>query len=188
MKSDPKGDGGQSGRRLPVIFAPLRHRDFRLLWSGMTVSLLGDGIFIVALAWQVYELSDAATALSLVGLAMTIPNVLFLLIGGVVSDRFDRRRVLLAADLIRGLAVAAMGVLSLNGTIELWHLMGLAALYGGGTAFFGPAFDAIVPDLVASDLLIQANSLDQFVRPPPGGWPARRWADSSSHGAPAARS
>ena len=105
------------------------------------------------------------TALSLVGLAMTIPNVLFLLIGGVVSDRFDRRRVLLAADLIRGLAVAAMGVLSLNGTLELWHLMGLAALYGGGTAFFGPAFDAIVPDLVASDLLIQANSLDQFVRP-----------------------
>ena len=165
MKSDPKGDGGQSGRRLPVIFEPLRHRDFRLLWSGMTVSLLGDGIFIVALAWQVYELSDAATALSLVGLAMTIPNVLFLLIGGVVSDRFDRRRVLLAADLVRGLAVAAMGVLSLNGTIELWHLMGLAALYGGGTAFFGPAFDAIVPDLVASDLLIQANSLDQFVRP-----------------------
>ena len=82
MKSDQKGDGGQSGRRLPVIFEPLRHRDFRLLWSGMTVSLLGDGIFIVALAWQVYELSDAATALSLVGLAMTIPNVLFLLIGG----------------------------------------------------------------------------------------------------------
>ena len=49
MKSDPKEDGGQSGRRLPVIFEPLRHRDFRLLWSGMTVSLLGDGIFIVAL-------------------------------------------------------------------------------------------------------------------------------------------
>ena len=131
----------------------------------MTVSLIGDGIFIVALAWQVYELSNAPTALSLVGLAMTIPNVVFLLIGGVVSDRFDRRRVLVAADLIRGLAVAAMGVLSLNGTIELWHLMVLAAVYGGGTAFFGPAFDAIVPDLVASDLLIQANSLDQFVRP-----------------------
>src|SRR5882672_11837753 len=165
MKSDPRGDEGLSGRRLPVIFEPLRLRDFRLLWSGMTVSLLGDGIFIVALAWQVYELSDAATALSLVGLAMTIPNVLFLLIGGVVSDRFDRRRVLLAADLVRGVAVAAMGLLSLGGHLELWHLMVLAALYGGGTAFFGPAFDAIVPDLVASDLLIQANSLDQFVRP-----------------------
>ena len=58
-----------------------------------------------------------------------------------------------------------MGLLSLSGGLELWHLMVLAAVYGGGTAFFGPAFDAIVPDLVATDLLIQANALDQFVRP-----------------------
>jgi MFS family permease len=131
----------------------------------MTVSLIGDGIFLIALAWQVYELSDSATALSLVGLAMTIPTVVFLLIGGVVSDRFDRRRVLIAADVVRALAVAGLGVLSLNHQIELWHIMVLAAFYGGGTAFFGPAFDAIVPDLVATDLLHQANSLDQFVRP-----------------------
>jgi MFS family permease len=165
MRSDPKQERGPSGRRRPVIFEPLKQRDFRLLWSGMTVSLLGDGIFIVSLAWQVYELSDAPTALSLVGLAMTIPNVLFLLIGGLVSDRFDRRRVLIAADLVRGLAVGAMGFLSLTGQLELWHLMVLAAVYGGGTAFFGPAFDAIVPDLVATDLLVQANALDQFVRP-----------------------
>lgn len=164
MKTDPGGNGAPSRRR-PVIFEPLKHRDFRLLWSGMTVSLIGDGIFIVTLAWQVYELSDAPTALSLVGLAMTVPNVVFLLIGGVVSDRFDRRRVLVAADLVRGLAVGAMGLLSLSGGLELWHLMVLAAVYGGGTAFFGPAFDAIVPDLVATDLLIQANALDQFVRP-----------------------
>jgi MFS family permease len=165
MKPDLAGNGGSSGRRRPVIFEPLRQRDFRLLWSGMTVSLIGDGIFLVALVWQVYELSDAPTALSVVGVAMTVPNVLFLLIGGVVSDRFDRRRVLIAADILRGGAVAAMGLLSLTGYLELWHLMALAALYGGGTAFFGPAFDAIVPDLVATDLLIQANALDQFVRP-----------------------
>ena len=165
MKTDPGGNGAPPRRRRPVIFEPLKHRDFRLLWSGMTVSLIGDGIFIVTLAWQVYELSDAPTALSLVGLAMTVPNVVFLLIGGVVSDRFDRRRVLVAADLIRGLAVGAMGLLSLSGGLELWHLMVLAAFYGAGTAFFGPAFDAIVPDLVATDLLIQANALDQFVRP-----------------------
>ena len=68
----------------------------------MTVSLFGDGMFIVALAWQAYELKDAPSALSVVGVAMTIPHVVFLLIGGVVSDRFDRRRVLIAADLVRG--------------------------------------------------------------------------------------
>ena len=161
----PGGNGDPPRRRLPVILEPLRHRDFRLLWSGMTVSLVGDGIFLVALAWQVYELSDSPTALSLVGLAMTIPHVVFLLLGGVVSDRFDRRRVMIAADAVRGLAVVAIGALSRTGAIELWHLMILAACYGGATAFFGPAFDAIVPDLVASDLLTQANSVDQFVRP-----------------------
>ncbi len=162
---EPRGSGDPSRRRIPIILEPLRQRDFRLLWSGMTVSLIGDGIFLITLAWQVYELSDAATAFSLVGLSMTVPNVLFLLIGGVVSDRFDRRRVLIGADVVRGLAVAAMGLLSLTQQIEVWHIMVLAAFYGGGTAFFGPAFDAIVPDLVATDLLTQANSVEQFVRP-----------------------
>lgn len=147
------------------FLSPLRLRDFRLLWTGMVVSLMGDGIFLVAIAWQVYDLSDAPTALSIVGVAMSTPHVLLLLIGGAVSDRFDRRAVMIAADLVRGGAVAALGVLSLSGTIEVWHIAALAALYGAGTAFFGPSFDAIVPDLVPSELLIQANSLDQFVRP-----------------------
>lgn len=131
----------------------------------MVVSLLGDGIFLVAIAWQVYELSDAPTALSIVGIAMSTPHVLLLLIGGVVSDRFDRRAVMIAADLVRGTAVVALGVLSVGGTIDVWHVAMLAALYGAGTAFFGPSFDAIVPDLVPPNLLTQANSLDQFVRP-----------------------
>jgi MFS family permease len=147
------------------MLAPLRLRDFRLLWTGMTVSLLGDGVFLVAIAWQVYQLTNAPTALAAVGIAMTVPHVLFLLVGGVVTDRVDRRRVMLAADLVRGLAIGCMGYLSVTGNLELWHLMALSAAYGAGTAFFGPAFDAIVPDIVPQDLLGEANSLDQFVRP-----------------------
>ena len=147
------------------MLAPLRLRDFRLLWTGMTVSLLGDGFFLVAIAWQVYQLTNAPTALAVVGLAMTVPHVLFLLLGGVVSDRIDRRRVMLGADVVRGLAIGTMGILSVNGSVELWHLMALSAAYGAGTAFFGPAFDAIVPDIVPMELLGEANSLDQFVRP-----------------------
>ncbi len=147
------------------MLAPLRGREFRLLWTGMTVSLLGDGIFYVALPWQVYELSNAPTALSVVGIAMTVPHIVLLLFGGVVSDRFDRRRVMMAADVLRGAAVLALGLLSLGGTIRLWHLVVLAAVFGAGTAFFGPAFDAIVPEIVPEDQLTQANALDQFVRP-----------------------
>jgi len=147
------------------MLTPLRGREFRLLWTGMTVSLFGDGIFFVAMPWQVYQLSNAATALSMVGIAMSVPNIVLLLIGGVVSDRFDRRKVMMAADLVRGIAVGVFGVLSLAGALQLWHIMVIAAFFGAGTAFFGPAFDAIVPELVPPELLTQANSLDQFVRP-----------------------
>jgi len=147
------------------MLAPLALRDFRLLWLGMTVSLLGDGIFLVAIAWQVYAQWDRPSALALVGLAMSVPQVLFLLLGGVVADRFDRRRVLLCADVVRGLAITTIGVLSVMGSLSLWHVTALAALYGVGSAFFGPAFDAIVPDIVPPERLGAANSLDQFVRP-----------------------
>ena len=154
--------GGVSRVRL---LAPFRHRDFRLLWSGMCVSLLGDGVFLVAIAWQAYELSNAPTALSLVGIAMTVPTIVFLLIGGVVSDRIDRRKVMLAADLGRGLLVGVLAVLSLTGALELWHMVGLVAGYGAAAAFFGPAFDAITPEVLPEEELAQANALDQLVRP-----------------------
>jgi DHA3 family tetracycline resistance protein-like MFS transporter len=131
----------------------------------MCVSLFGDGVFFVALVWQVYALSNAPTALAVVGISMTVPTIGFLLIGGVVSDRLDRRRVMLAADVTRGVVVGVIAVLSLTGSLRLWHLMALAALYGVGTAFFDPAFDAIVPEILPKESLAQANSLDQFVRP-----------------------
>jgi len=147
------------------ILQPLRIRDFALLWTGMTVSFLGDGLYTVAIAWQVYAISNAPTALGVVGVAWIAPQVLLLLLGGALSDRFERRRVLLASDVIRGSAIAAIGVLSVTGTLELWHLVPLVALYGVGGAIFTPAFTAIVPDVVPRELLLEANALDQFVRP-----------------------
>jgi len=154
--------GGFSRVRL---LAPLRHRDFRLLWGGMCISLVGDGVFLVAMAWQVYALSNVPTALSTVGIAMTVPTIAFLLLGGVVSDRFDRRRVILASDLGRAAAVGLIAVLAVGGWLQLWHIVVLAAVYGTGTGFFAPAFDSIVPELLPSEELGQANSLDQFARP-----------------------
>ena len=157
-------DRGQGFGRVGLL-VPLRHRDFRFLWSGMCISLLGDGVFFVALAWQVYALSNVPTALAIVGIAMTVPTILFLLIGGVVSDRLDRRRVMLVADVARGFVVGAIAMLSLVGVLRLWELAVLAAMYGVGTAFFDPSFDAIVPEILPADALAGANSLDQFVRP-----------------------
>jgi MFS family permease len=154
-----------SAERSVRLLAPLRHRDFGLLWTGMCVSLLGDGVFLVAMAWQVYALSNAPSALAMVGIAMTIPTIALLLVGGVVSDRFDRRRIMLAADVTRGLAVGALALLSITGALELWHVAAIVAVYGAGTAFFSPAFDALMPEVLPASELAQANALDQFVRP-----------------------
>ena len=147
------------------LLSPLRHRDFRVLWAGMAVSLLGDGIFLIAIAWETYALWNAPAALSIVGIAMTVPTIVFLLVGGVLSDRHDRRRLMLAADAVRAAAVACLAVLVFAGALQLWQLVVLVALYGAGTAFFTPAFEAIVPDLLPRQDLAAANSLDQFVRP-----------------------
>ncbi|MBW3594837.1 MAG: MFS transporter [Actinobacteria bacterium] len=146
------------------MLRPLQIRDFRLLWAGMTISFTGDGFYLVAIAWASYELSNVPTAFSLVSFAWSLPMVLFLLFGGVLSDRFDRRNVMIAGDVLRGVVIAAAGALAVTGTLEFWHLIVIAALYGIGQAVFNPAFGAIVPDVVPQELLVQANSLDQFVR------------------------
>ncbi|HEY7464488.1 MAG TPA: MFS transporter [Candidatus Limnocylindria bacterium] len=147
------------------IVAPLRHRDYALLTVGAVVSLMGDGFFSVALAWQVYEISNVPTALSLVGAAWTAPLVIFILLGGVFSDRYDRRWLMVGADLVRAAAIGLMGVLSISGQLELWHLVALIAFVGLGDAFFNPASTAIVPDLLPDEELPQANALQGLVRP-----------------------
>jgi hypothetical protein len=131
--------GGLSGGHL---LSPLRHRDFRVLWAGMAVSLLGDGIFLIAIAWESYALWNAPAALSIVGIGMAVPTVLFLLAGGIVSDRYDRRLVMMWADGVRALAVAVLAFLVIAGALRFWELVALVAIYGIGTAFFTPAFEA----------------------------------------------
>jgi MFS family permease len=165
----PRGEGETSLPSTKLrLLRPLRYPGFRLLWSGMTVSLLGDGVFLVALAWEAYQLWNAPAALSVVGIAMTVPTVAFLLPAGVISDRFDRRRVMICADAIRVVAVGVLAILTLTHVLRLWQLVILVAVYGVGTAFFTPAFEAIVPSLLPSSDLAAANSLDQFVRPVAG--------------------
>jgi MFS family permease len=147
------------------ILRPLRIREFALLFGGIGTSLLGDGVYTVAIAWQVYDLSNTPTALSVVGLAWTLPMVLFLLVGGVLGDRIDRRRLLITSDLIRASAVGGMAILALTGSIELWHVIALVVLYGTGQALFAPSFQAIVPEVVPQEQLVQANSLQQLFDP-----------------------
>lgn len=149
----------------PALLRPLRHRDFALLWTGMTISLLGDGIYLVAIAWQVYDLTSSPAALSLVGLAWSTGLVAFLLLGGAVADRMDRRRVMICADGVRGLCLAGMGGLAVGGVVQVWELVALSGLYGCAEGFFSPAFSALIPQLVPAPVLVQANALQAVVRP-----------------------
>ena len=146
------------------LLRPLRERDFALLWTGMTVSLLGDGIYTVAVAWQVYELSNRPSALALVGLSWTAGLVLFILLAGVLSDRLDRRRVMIGADLLRAVVQLGIGALALTHSLEIWMLIPLVLVHGIGEAFFAPAFSALVPDILAAAQIPQASAIEQIVR------------------------
>lgn len=147
------------------ILRPLRVRDFALLWTGLTISFVGDGVYIIAIAWQTYELSNSPSALAAVGIAWSVPQMLLLLASGVLSDRLDRRHLMIAGDVIRGVAIGAIGALSIAGALTMPRLIALVVIYGAGQAIFGPAFASIVPTIVPDDLLVEANSLGQFVRP-----------------------
>ena len=147
------------------LLIPFRRRDFALLYLGQATSLVGDGIFTVAITFQVLEIDDRPGALSLVLLAGSAGLVACLLAGGVISDRVERRRVLIASDLVRLGAVGALGALSLAGVLEVWHAVVLMVVYGAGEAFFVPAFGAIMPALVPSEELVQANAVHGVVRP-----------------------
>ena len=131
----------------------------------MTVSLIGDGILLVALGWQTYELSRSPSTLGWVAAAYVAPMAVVLLAGGVLTDRFERRKMMIAADLVRVVSLGGMAALAISHDLRVWELASPAALTGVGDALFAQAFGSIVPELVPGELLVEANALDQFVRP-----------------------
>jgi MFS family permease len=142
----------------------LGSKPFALVWSGQTISALGDGVTLTALAWQVLVLTGSGAAMGAVLVAETAPRVLFLLLGGVVADRFSRRNVLFWSDLLRGAAVGVIAVLGWLNVLALWHLIVLGAIFGLAGAFFFPAYQSIPPQLVTADHLPSANALNGMSR------------------------
>jgi DHA3 family tetracycline resistance protein-like MFS transporter len=143
----------------PRFLAPFSIADFRLLWAASFVSRFGDGIYLVAIAWQTYAISNVPTALSLVGLAATVPSLAFVLFGGALADRFPRRRLMVIANVIQGLIVAAIGSLSLSGLLTLALLIPLVVVYSAADALFQPSSRSILPQIVPVELRPQANGL-----------------------------
>jgi MFS family permease len=137
-----------------------RERPFLLLFSARSLSVLGSAFGPVALTFGVLELPDAtASTLSTVLTAQSVPMVLFVLIGGVVADRFSRRKVMVSADVMAGVAFSALATMFLTGWTPIPALMGAAALAGVSVALFYPALTGVVPEVVTPERLQTANGL-----------------------------
>ncbi len=138
----------------------LRNRDYALLWGGQSVSVIGDGIYTVALALEALRISNHASTLALVEAARVAPNALLLILAGALVDRLPRRLVVLGADAARGGAIAAVAVLGVTHLLDVTELVVLSAVVGIGDAFFYPAYRAIMPELLPSELLTQGNAFN----------------------------
>ena len=138
---------------------PLSERSFALLFAGRTVSLIGSAIAPVALAFTVIHLTGSPSDLGLVLAANFVPQVVFLLVGGVWADRLPRHVVMVASDVVGAASQATLAVLLLIGEARIWHVVVLAAVRGIASAFFVPASTAVVPQTVRPHLLQQANAL-----------------------------
>lgn len=143
-------------------FDALRVRDFALLWSGQSVSSLGDGVFTIALALVALHIGHSPIDVAYVLAARAVPSVVFALLGGVVVDRVSRRLAILASDTVRGLAVGVVAILLARHELGLGELIVMSAIFGTADAFFGPASVAIVPELLDDHLLVQGNALSQM--------------------------
>ncbi len=141
------------------LFFSLKHRSFAFLWSGQTISRLGDSLYRIALTWWVLEKTGSAVAMGLVLIFSFVPMLIFVLIGGVMVDRWQRSRVMLASDLARGGLVAVVAGLAFVNGLELWQIYIASVVFGFVDAFFQPAYAAIVPDVTPQEALPSANAL-----------------------------
>jgi MFS family permease len=143
-------------------FEVLKVRDFALLWSGQSISSLGDGVFTIALALAALEIGRSPIDLAYVLAARAVPSVCFALLGGVAVDRVPRRLAMLTSDAVRGAAVGVVAVLMARHELQLWELIVMSGIFGTADAFFGPASMSVLPELLDGHLLVQGNALSQM--------------------------
>ena len=159
----PDNSAAAAGRR--SSFAALRHRDFRLMWAGQFVSLTGSQMQLVTINWHVYLLTRprgeaaAAAALGLVGLVRVLPIVVCSLVGGLVADAADRKRLILITQTVMLLSAAALAFVTAAGLEQVWPVYALTALSSAAVAFDNPARQALLPSLVSARDFPNAVSL-----------------------------
>jgi DHA3 family tetracycline resistance protein-like MFS transporter len=150
--------------RLPRIVEPLRHRDFRLLWTGQTLTLLGTFVSNIAYPFQILQLGGSALELGTLVSLYAGSSLVFLLIGGAVADRVPRRTLIVVTEFGGGVIIGVVAILGFAGAVEIWHLYVTYALFGAASAFSVPALGAIIPELVPEEILVPGNAVQGLSR------------------------
>ena len=151
-------------RRFPLLTA-LVHRDFRLYWSGHAVAVAGQQMAIVTQMWLIFDLTGSALQLGLLGLARAVPGIIMNLVGGVLADKLDQRRLLIAASTLTAALFATLATLTFTGNVQVWHV--LAAVFGAGAceAFMQPSRQSLFPHLIDRQHMMSAVGLNSAVHP-----------------------
>lgn len=159
--SSPSADSGAAGRQ--TAFSSLRHRDFRLLWTGQIISVTGSQMQLVAVNWHVYLLTNSALALGMIGAFRAVPIILCSLLGGVVADVVDRRRLMIATQTVMLTCSAVLALVTFEGSHRVWPIYLLTAIASAAWAFDTPARQALVPALVPAKDFPNAVSLGMLM-------------------------
>lgn len=154
------GDGAPVETRLALLLRAFRHRNYRLFFGGQLISVCGTWMQVVAQSWLVYRLTGSAVLLGLVGFCSQIPVLLLSPVGGVLADRYDRRRVMVATQVASMLLAFVLAALTLSGQVRVWHVPVLAAILGAVNAFDIPARQSFVVEMVGKDDLVNAIALN----------------------------
>jgi DHA3 family tetracycline resistance protein-like MFS transporter len=171
------------------LTAAFKHRPFALLWTGQTISRLGDSLYRMALIFWVFEKTGSATAMGTVLIFSQVPMLIFLLIGGIVVDRLPRLRILFLSDLLSGLVVLSVALLSWLDLLQIWHIYLASLVFGFVEAFFFPAYQSVIPQIIPVELRTSANSLNglsqrvmSVIGPIAGAWLAQAGGTSLAFG------
>lgn len=149
----------------PRALRPLRNPAYRWLAAALVSSLVGSGIWLVALVWQIVAIGGGAAELSLVAGASAIGMLLTTLLGGALADRIPQRRILLVVEVVRTASVGIVALLSLTGTLAVWQLAAVALVGGIMAGLYYPAYSALLPSVVPEDQLLAANGFEGMARP-----------------------
>ena len=147
-------------QRLPAALQSLRHRNYRLLWIGTLVSNSGDWMDQIALNWLVYQLSGSAVQLALLNLCRLAPIFVFTLVGGVIADRMERRRLLFATQLVAMILAVVLATLTVLNVVQIWMVLVIAVGRGIVLSFNQPARQSLISELVPREDLRNAIALN----------------------------